>query len=104
MAILKSYILGGTLKIYGESLNPLIPYKSLLLSIDDTAAFVVREILDKYGLENENENDYCLVSVTCKESNNHKIESEEILQQSDSPIQMLLKSNQNAGYIRFKVL
>lgn len=54
---------GGTLKIYGDAICPEVPYKTLLLSINDTACRIVRETLDKYGLNNENENDYCLIQV-----------------------------------------
>jgi len=32
---------GGLLKVHGDSLNPDVPYKSLLLSVTDTAAYVV---------------------------------------------------------------
>lgn len=52
---------GGLLKIHGDSLNPDIPYKSLLLSVSDTAAYVVKEMLDKYGLTKANPKEYCLV-------------------------------------------
>ncbi|CAL4087255.1 unnamed protein product, partial [Meganyctiphanes norvegica] len=52
---------GGTLKIYGESLRPDVPYKTLLLSIRDNAANVVREMLDKYGLYREDPSNYCLI-------------------------------------------
>jgi afadin len=41
---------GGTLKIYGESLCKDVPYKTLLLSVRDTAAQVVLEMLEKYGI------------------------------------------------------
>lgn len=54
---------GGTLRIFGESLNRDVPYKTLLLSTTDTAAHVVREILAKYGLEQEEPQHYCLVQV-----------------------------------------
>merc|ERR1719305_2070056 len=33
---------GGTLKIYGEALRKEVPYKTLLLSVQDTAGGVVR--------------------------------------------------------------
>jgi hypothetical protein len=56
-------VVGGTLKIYGDTLCPDVPYKTLLLSVTDNAAYVVRETLNKYGLENENEQNYCLVQV-----------------------------------------
>ena len=55
---------GGTLKIYGESLRPDVPYKTLLLSIADTALYVLKETLEKYGMEKEDPNNYCLVQVT----------------------------------------
>lgn len=52
---------GGTLKIFGESLCRDVPYRTLLLSLKDTAAHVVREILEKYGFEKEDPGLYCLV-------------------------------------------
>ena len=54
---------GGTLKIYGESLCPTVPYKTLFLSTADPASAVVREAMDKYGLEKEDSASYCLVEV-----------------------------------------
>lgn len=54
---------GGTLKIYGESLCRDVPYKTLLLSVKDTAQQVVREMLLKYGLDKEDPHNYCLVQV-----------------------------------------
>jgi len=54
---------GGTLKVYGETLKPDIPYKTLLMSNQDTAAFAVKETLEKYGLPNEEPENYCLVQV-----------------------------------------
>lgn len=54
---------GGTLKIYGEALCKDVPYKTLLLSVRDSAAQVVREMLAKYGLEKVDPQSYCLVQV-----------------------------------------
>lgn len=54
---------GGTLKVYGETLKPDIPYKTLLMSNQDTAAFAVKETLEKYGLTSEDPDNYCLVQV-----------------------------------------
>lgn len=54
---------GGTLKIYGEALCKDVPYKTLLLSVRDSAAQVVREMLAKYGLEKVDPQLYCLVQV-----------------------------------------
>ncbi|CAF4300418.1 unnamed protein product, partial [Rotaria magnacalcarata] len=39
---------GGTMKVFGDALNPSIPYKTFLLSIKDTAEWVVKEMLEKY--------------------------------------------------------
>ena len=60
------FILGGTLKIYGESLCRDVPYKTLLLSIRDCAQAVVREMLAKYGLDKADPLHYCLVQVRNK--------------------------------------
>lgn len=51
------------LQIYGESLRPDVPYKTLLLSVRDNALAVVREMLDKYGLHKEDPSNYCLMQV-----------------------------------------
>ena len=56
-------ISGGTLKIYGHLVNPDVPYKTLLLSVSDSAAHVVRETLEKYGMDKENPDSFCLVEV-----------------------------------------
>ena len=52
---------GGTLKIYGEALCKDVPYKTLLLSVHDSAAFVVEEMLDKYGIDKKEAHLFCLV-------------------------------------------
>ena len=56
--------LGGTMKVFGDALNPSIPYKTFLLSIKDTAEWVVKEMLEKYGLKHEDPQNYCLLQVT----------------------------------------
>jgi len=43
--------------------NPDVPYKTLLLSLSDSAAHVVAETLDKYGMGKENPDSFCLVEV-----------------------------------------
>jgi afadin len=50
---------GGTLKIYGESLCKDVPYKTLLLSVRDTAAQVVLEMLEKYGISKGQFSEFC---------------------------------------------
>ena len=51
------------MKIYGHLVNPDVPYKTLLLSVGDNAAHVVRETLEKYGMDKENPDAFCLVEV-----------------------------------------
>ncbi|KAF2349619.1 Ras-associating (RA) domain, partial [Trinorchestia longiramus] len=44
-----------------EKLYTDVPYKTLLLSVRDSAQSVVKEMLEKYGLYRENPANYCLV-------------------------------------------
>ncbi|KAF8570827.1 hypothetical protein P879_02619 [Paragonimus westermani] len=54
----------NTVKIYGDCLNQEIPYVTLNLTSDDTAAKVVQWTLDKYGLSQRlAPQDFCLVQV-----------------------------------------
>jgi afadin len=62
-----SFFQGGTMKVFGDALNPSIPYKTFLLSIKDTAEWVVKEMLEKYGLKHEDPQNYCLLQVKKKE-------------------------------------
>lgn len=96
---------GGLLKIHGDSLNPDVPYKSLLLSVTDTASYVVREMLDKYGLLKANPRDYCLVQVF----NAHAGEiggglrpQEHVLEDTECPL-AILQLQVNRGNITFHV-
>lgn len=61
---INNLFLGGTLRIYADSLKPNIPYKTILLSTTDTADFAVIEALEKYSLEKENPKDYCIARVS----------------------------------------
>ncbi|QQP51615.1 Uncharacterized protein FKW44_013035, partial [Caligus rogercresseyi] len=54
---------GGTLKIYGEALCRDVPYKTLLLSISDSAAYVIEEMLEKYGIDRRSAPGYCLIQA-----------------------------------------
>lgn len=92
---------GGLLKVHGDSLNPDVPYKSLLLSVTDTASYVVQEMLDKYGLSKSVSPDYCLVQVF----NAHAGEiggglrpQEHLLEDNDCPLAILqLQVNRGEG-------
>lgn len=68
----KKIFLGGSLKIYGVELFPNRPYVTLLVSLKDCASKVIRETLDKYGLEKMNEKDFVLVEVSFYLSQNRK--------------------------------
>jgi hypothetical protein len=54
---------GGTMKVFGDGLNPSMPYETFLLSVNDTAEWVVKEMLEKYGLKHEDPLNYCLLQV-----------------------------------------
>lgn len=83
--------LGGTLKIYGELIDPSVPYKTLLLSTKDTVHQVIRQALDKYGLEFADPASYCLVMRTRYANELPGMEAhEEILHDDFCPLKLLL--------------
>ncbi|KAI0213549.1 Afadin [Lamellibrachia satsuma] len=99
---------GGTLKIYGDSVKPDVPYKTLLLSTGDTVAYVVRETLEKYGLEREDSSNYCLVQVIVPPSGHEyhggSSRSEEfILNDDDCPLALLMQHPPSQGTIMFQL-
>ncbi|RZF35618.1 hypothetical protein LSTR_LSTR005146 [Laodelphax striatellus] len=106
---------GGTLKIYGESLCRDVPYKTLLLSVRDSATQVVKEMLNKYGLDREDPHNYCLVQVnTAIEATENKDPSpgsntntinnrEYILDEDECPLAILMNHPQSRGSIMFHV-
>lgn len=56
-------ISANILKVYGDRINPEIPYKSLLLLPTDSVSTAIRDALDKYGLGKEKTEDYNLIQV-----------------------------------------
>ncbi|XP_050309768.1 afadin isoform X3 [Anthonomus grandis grandis] len=90
---------GGTLKIYGEALCKDVPYKTLLLSIRDCAATVVREMLDKYGLTKVDTSQFCLVQVTQQPG---IPDTEYVLDDDECPLSILMTAP-NTGSIMFHV-
>lgn len=108
-------ILGGTLRIFGESLNKDVPYKTLLISTKDTAAFVVKEALEKYCLEKEDPSQFCLVQVIVPLSNgnaNHHAMNdfynpsdmrEYILDDEDCPLAIENSHNKSRGTLTFHI-
>ncbi|XP_067947814.1 afadin-like isoform X2 [Watersipora subatra] len=96
---------GGLLKVHGDSLNPDVPYKSLLLSVTDPASFVVEEMLDKYGMSKKLAHEYCLVQVF----NAHAGEiggglrpQEHVLEDGECPL-AILHVQVNRGNVTFHV-
>ncbi|XP_047737139.1 afadin [Hyalella azteca] len=101
---------GGTLKIYGSSLCPDVPYKTLLLSVRDSAHSVVKEMLEKYGLFKENPANYCLVQamVTPEEARDGYQgpvypQKEYILDDDECPLAILMNHSNATGSIMFHV-
>ena len=102
----KFYHLGGTLKIYGDKINPDVPYKTLLMSNKDTAAFAVKETLEKYGLSNEDPINYCLVQVVspnCVNKDNSYNTKEFVLEDDACPLANLIKHLPSSGSIIFQI-
>ncbi|XP_031343143.1 afadin-like [Photinus pyralis] len=87
---------GGTLKIYGEALCRDVPYKTLLLSIRDTAGIVVREMLDKYGLHKADPSQWCLVQVT---SLSGTPDTEYVLEDDECPLSILMTSSNTTDLV-----
>ena len=100
---------GGTLKIYGEALCKDVPYKTLLLSVHDTAAFVVEEMLDKYGIDKKEAHLFCLVQAStmpppaapqssakgADQSDNAPISREYYLEDDECPLAILMNHSMN---------
>ncbi|XP_011311606.1 afadin isoform X2 [Fopius arisanus] len=93
---------GGTLKIYGEALCKDVPYKTLLLSVRDSAAQVVREMLSKYGLDKVDPQQYCLVQVN-GEATSSNAHQEYILDDDECPLAILMNHPSTRGSIMFHV-
>ncbi|TGZ62899.1 hypothetical protein CRM22_007163 [Opisthorchis felineus] len=93
--------LGGTLKIYGGQICPQVPYRTLLLSINDTVATVIRQCLDKYGLEDADPDTYCLLMRvrSATDTTNGLRGTEEILTDTDCPLSLLFASAHEPGSV-----
>ncbi|UJR10573.1 hypothetical protein I4U23_014773 [Adineta vaga] len=98
---------GGTMKIFGDELNPCIPYKTFLLSINDTAEWIVKEMLCKYGLKYEDPINHCLLQIILPSYNqmDNKSIKEVILHDKECPLHVYLNHIQkNQGSIIFKII
>merc|ERR1719284_1076343 len=102
---------GGTLKIYGESLRKDVPYKTLLLSVHDTAGKVVAEMLDKYGIDRREAANFCLVqsnlSMPDDGGQGHVpgggTTREYVLDDEECPLQILMNHQPSRGAVTFHV-
>ncbi|KAK0064396.1 afadin [Biomphalaria pfeifferi] len=92
---------GGTLKIYGESLQREVPYKTLFLSTADPASAVVKEALEKYGREKEDPNNYCLVEVLLPpggvEYHGGSVGDERVLDDNECPLAIVMQHTKHRG-------
>jgi hypothetical protein len=94
------------LKVFGDTLKPDIPYKTLLMSNQDTAAFAVKETLEKYGLITEDPDNYCLVQVISpsREERDHGAHTKEfILDDNACPLAILMQHPPASGSIIFQI-
>ena len=102
---------GGTLKIYGESLRKDVPYKTLLLSVHDTAARVVEEMLDKYAIDRRGAGAFCLVQSNLSMPDDGGegqvlgggTTREYILEDEECPLHILMNHQRDRGAITFHV-
>ncbi|CAH8497419.1 unnamed protein product [Dicrocoelium dendriticum] len=92
---------GGTLKIYGGQICPSVPYKTLLLSATDSVSDVIRQGLNKYGLEDADPAAYCLVMRvrTSSDVANNRRGTEGVLCDTDFPLTQLFNSTLDAGTV-----
>ncbi|KRY35226.1 Afadin [Trichinella spiralis] len=91
---------GGSLKIYGEDLSETKPYVTLLLSLRDRADKVVRETLEKYGLDRHCSDEFCLVQLCTNEQGDI---FERILDKDDCPLLILAQEGNESNCVTFHV-
>ncbi|XP_044145579.1 afadin isoform X9 [Bufo gargarizans] len=96
---------GGTLRIYADSLKPNIPYKTILLSTNDTADFAVIEALEKYGMEKENSSEFCVAKIVLPSGTQHsdKAMKETILEDEECPLQIFRDWPSDKGELVFQL-
>ena len=106
---------GGTLRIFGETINKDVSYKTLLLSTRDTASSVVKQILEKYGKDDEDPYNYCLVQLivppSAASSNGDNIDDlnssaglrESILEDHDCPLLINQNHDKSKGILTFHI-
>ncbi|XP_071137644.1 afadin-like isoform X5 [Mytilus edulis] len=98
---------GGTLKIYGETLRPDIPYKTLLLSTGDDVEYVIKEALEKYDLDKEDPSDFCLFQVLVptgeREYHGGAIGQERVMESHECPLGIAMRFPPSEGTVMFQL-
>jgi len=95
---------GGTLKIFATTLKPEIPYKTLLVSVDDVTTHVIKEALVKYQMEKENPEDYCLVMVNIPPEGHNTsatLGKERVVHDEDCPLRIAVTWPPSRGTVVF---
>ena len=78
------------LQVYGGEIMPSVPYKTILASVEDKTTSVIRQALDKYGMEDVDSHHYTLVmNVQPKDSNNPALRQERKLADEESPLKLV---------------
>jgi len=92
---------GGTLKIFAESLKPEIPYKTILASINQTSDTIVKDALEKFQLENEVPEEYCLVMKKIPPGENPGPGRENVVKDQDCPLAIQSSWPASRGFLTF---
>lgn len=95
---------GGTLKIFASTLKPEIPYKTLLVSMHAPTTQVVKDALDKYQMEKENPEEYCLMMVNIPPdglNGTNTLGKERVVPDQDCPLGIAATWPPNLGTVVF---
>ncbi|KAK3747774.1 hypothetical protein QZH41_008799 [Actinostola sp. cb2023] len=95
---------GGTLKIFATTLKPEIPYKTLLVSVDDSTTYVIKEALIKYQMEIEDPEEYCLIMVNIPPegaNSSATLGKERVVHDEDCPLKIAVTWPPSRGTVVF---
>ncbi|VDO96143.1 unnamed protein product [Soboliphyme baturini] len=85
---------GGSLKIYGEELSATRPYVTLLVSMRDRTDKILRDTLDKYGFDVNDQANFCLVEVEALPTTSGVPEyRENVLDDDDCPLIIIARGD-----------
>lgn len=94
---------GGTLRIFGDTIDKDVSYKTLLLSTKDTAGFVVKQILEKYGKSHEDPSNYCLVQLIVPHNSAQDVNKSSILEENECPLWIMQNHEKSKGVLTFHI-